>query len=383
MRVLLIATYEGMSGASYSLLGMLENYKKMGLYPYVILIKHGEMETYLEEYGIPYKIIRGFVWVSPLTTKITIKQRFIRKIKEILNWVADLRIAYFIKKNQIELLHINAFTADVGYCAARLTNVKCVWHIREFVEEDLGKKHWNEKKALKELEHADKVIAISQSVKDKFSSKVPKADITVVYNGISTDEYIKKRVNAPFEKDEVTITIAGRIDKGKGHEELLKAMYLLKQEGVNNLKLQIVGVGQNDGFVDSLKNYIIEKDLSDCITFLGYRKDVSTIFKNSDIVVVASKAEAFGRVTVEAMMAGALVIGADTAGTKELIKTLYGLLYQQGSSISLAKIIRYALENKKEMQIIASEARNYALHNFTAEQNAKKMVKVYKTLLKG
>ena len=36
----------------------------------------------------------------------------------------------------------------------------------------------------------------------------------------------------------------------------------------------------------------------------------------ADVSVVTSRCEAFGRVTVEAMLTGNLVLGADSAGTK-------------------------------------------------------------------
>ena len=53
-----------------------------------------------------------------------------------------------------------------------------------------------------------------------------------------------------------------------------------------------------------------------------------------DIALVASCSEAFGRVTVEAMLAGMLVIGADVAGTSELIcDGVNGILYEDDNQI--------------------------------------------------
>src|SRR5699024_8924720 len=93
------------------------------------------------------------------------------------------------------------------------------------------------------------------------------------------------------------------------------------------------------------------------------------------------KAEAFGRVTVEAMLAGALVIGANTEGTAELIDGKYGLLYNQGDFMSLFQKIKYAIDNQEEMKEIASLSKRYALQNFTATINCNNICKIYKELL--
>ena len=104
------------------------------------------------------------------------------------------------------------------------------------------------------------------------------------------------------------------------------------------------------------------------------------MYKKADSAIVASKAEAFGRVTVEAMMAGTLVIGANTAGTKELIGENYGLLYEQGNAIDLADKIIYAMQNSEKMSLIAKNAREYSLQRFSAGRNAREIFDVYETI---
>lgn len=57
----------------------------------------------------------------------------------------------------------------------------------------------------------------------------------------------------------------------------------------------------------------LEKD----VLFLGYRKDVYKLMEEATALVVSSRFEGFGFITVEAMYNHCLVIGKNTAGTKE------------------------------------------------------------------
>lgn len=382
MNVLYIATYEGLSGASYSLIGMIKELRKIGINPLVVLLKDGKLRPKLEENNIPYIIIRGYPWVIAENKRNNLKNKVFWMIKRIINCIADRKISKVIRYNKIDIVHINAFTASVGLKAAHKNNIPCIWHIREFVEEDLKKVFWNKNRAIKYLATADQSIAISKSVYEKFKKQSPSSNIKVVYNGVLNKDYQEARKNKIFEETPIKILISGRIDPGKGHEELIDALQQLVAKGVN-VRLRVAGVSQSKEYEAYIKKKVNNLNLEQNITFLGFRNDLPDLYKDSDITVVASKAEAFGRVTVEAMMAGSLVIGADTAGTKELIQQDYGLLYKQGDSTDLVNKILYALEHKDEMRIIANTARNYALQYYTAERNAQEIFELYEMVMKN
>ena len=382
MNVLYVATYEGLSGASYSLLGMICELREKGVNPFVILLKDGKLRQKLEENNIPYLIVRGYPWVIASDRKTKFRDKLFWIAKKIMNYLADKKVETIIRKKQIDVIHINAFTAAVGVNAAKKTGIPCIWHIREFVEEDLKKEFWNKKKSLFYLSKADIAIAISESVYNKFKAESPKSNIVVVYNGVPNREYLRIRDQEILNNDVVNVLIPGRIDPGKGHEELIDAIELLVKKEKANVHLKIAGVSQSKEYGNYIKEKVRASDLDNNIEFLGYRDDLPDLYKKADIVVVASRAEAFGRVTVEAMMAGCLVIGADTAGTKELIQSKYGLLYEQGVSTDLAEKILFAMKNKEKMKKIANNAREHALNCYSAKRNAQDILKLYDKCLK-
>ncbi|MDE6784219.1 MAG: glycosyltransferase family 4 protein [Ruminococcus sp.] len=383
MNILYIATYEGLSGASFSLLGLVLEMQKQKNNVHVVLLKDGKLKKLLEENHVPYTIVKGYPWVIRQRFQSSLKKRILWYIKKICNRVAERSIQNLICNEKFDIVHINASTAGVGAIAAKKAGIPVVWHIREFVEEDLEKVFLDKEESLSLISQSDAVIAISQSVYQKFYPLMTDANFHVIYNGIDQKSYLAGRTRLLFSEKIVKITIAGRIDPAKGHMDLLKAAFLLKQDGYTDFCIQIAGVSQNAAYEQSLKAFIKEKQMEDMISFLGFCTNLPAILLDSDISVVSSRMEAFGRVTVESMMAGNVVVGADSGGTSELLQNQYGILYECGSAESLAEQLRYVLTHREKMAETANIARKYALFSFTSEKNAADILNLYHQLKFG
>jgi len=379
MKVLFIATYEGMSGASHSLVRLVKHLEEEGVKSIVIIPKSGPLEKKLKNENIKYKVVRLFNWVTPINKKSSFKERLTWIIKNYINVIQEYKLARIIRFESIDILHINAITANWGFKAAKKTKTPVVWHIREFLEEDLNKTFRNSKKSLLQLNQANCVIAISNSVKKKYVNLINKPKLIKVYNGIDVNklQYNTSKLN----KTETILTLVGRIVSSKGH---LDAIYALSEviKNHNNIKLRFVGSEGDELFVNKLKTEIQSLGISNYVEFLGHVDDVSSIWRETDIALVCSKAEAFGRVTVEAMMSGALLIGANTEGTAEIISNEYGLLYEQGNYKDLALKINDALNDKERMNEIVIKAQKYAISNFTSKNNAELIHEIYINLIK-
>ncbi len=378
--MLIIATYAGISGASHSLIHLAKQLKYKGVVPIVIMPGSGPLEDLLNENDIKYKKFRLFNWVTPIIGYHSLKERLKWSLKRVINFFQEVRIFFFIKKNNIDLVHINAITADWGYIAAKISRKPIVWHIREFLEEDLAKRFWNKNKALKRLGKANSVIAISDSVANKYKRLIKDNEVIRIYNGIEYNDYDSIK-NEIFQKEYLTISLAGRFVPEKGHEEAVYAVKKLADDGVLKVKLKFYGKEGQESYIKKIKTLIKQFDLENQVEFMGYRNDMHNVWGGTDIALVCSKAEAFGRVTVEALMAGALVIGANTEGTAEIISNKYGLLYEQGNYISLAENIAYAYKNKEAAIKIASQGQKFAKEKFTAEKNAESIYNIYEKLL--
>jgi glycosyltransferase involved in cell wall biosynthesis len=100
--------------------------------------------------------------------------------------------------------------------------------------------------------------------------------------------------------------------------------------------LRIICDGNQD-YLDSLKSLATERGLTENVEFLGYISNPKEVMAQSDLFLMCSRNEAFGRVTVEAMSVGCPVVGANSGGTKEIISSNdCGRLYEPGNTKQLA-----------------------------------------------
>jgi len=383
LKILFIASDNyRISGAFLSMTNLCRILKNdFGVYTYVILPKGGNGDGLLKEAGIGHHIIKSYDWIVPLDQKRDIKTRLKMARNFIRNRFAAIKIAKFAKNERFHIIHINTTYSYVGAIAAKKVKVPCVWHLREFLEEDQGKTIWNRKKGYRLINESSRIIAISQSIFDKYNPIFEQGRLKLVYNGIDENIFYKPD-KMIFKEDKAIFIFIGNFAYHKGHMEFARACVSVAQQGFVDFEIWFVGSG----------NAIVQKEVEEYfkihgqegrIKMLGYAKNVADYYSQADISFTCSKSEAFGRVTVEAMLSGNLVIGADVGGTKELvIHGDTGLLYHQGDSEHLAKTIIYALTHKEEMSLIANRGRKHMHETMTARINANNILNVYKEILK-
>ncbi len=376
INVLFISHDSGLSGAPRSMINLATTLREYNINPYILIPSHGDIEKVLKRYKLKYFIIPYYKCFREIG-KVNILKECLWEIENI---KSIIKIISLIKKLEINILHSNSLAVDVGAVAAYFCGCKHVWHIREFMEEDYGFEHYLKKKIKFLINRADRIISISDAIKKKYSKLYRLSDIVMIHNGLPLNVYSidKKEI---FKKNNINMLISGVICRGKGQLESIEMIEHLKLLGYNNIQLYIAGTGNVD-YVKRLKDIVISKKLSNNVNFIGFHNDMKEVRLNMDIELICSKNEAFGRVTVEAMLGNLLVIAANTGGTKEIIKNrVNGLLYEQGNVTNLLDNVIFALKNKeliiKYIQRAKTDAENlYDIHN-----TAQKIVKLYEDLL--
>jgi len=109
---------------------------------------------------------------------------------------------------------------------------------------------------------------------------------------------------------------------------------------IKDYELWLVG---NDQI--GIKDIISKMQAKSQIKYLGFRSDIYKLMAESKVVVVPSEYEGFGFITVEAMLNGTMVVGRDTAGTKEQFDNGNKLI---GSEIGF----RFITENELDSQLL-------------------------------
>lgn len=351
----------------------------------VLLRKNGIGQKLLEEEGIPYKKIKSFNWIVPdkpktMFRKIELIVRTVTKpLAKLYNLYAINKIEKLIKEEKIDIVHLNTTYIYVSAVAALKCDIPIVWHLREFLEEDQKKRIWNRNKGYNLISKANTIVTISESLYEKYKKLLPDANILKIYNGIDEKYYADKH-HKIFKDEKLHILMVGTINESKGQLYAIKACKELMDQG--NIDFEFNILGEITHYANNLKKLVCKLGLEKNIKFVGQQRDTVKFYKNSDIVLVCSRFEAFGRVTVEAMMAGCLVIGANTGGTTELIQdNVTGFLYKSGDETDLANKIILANKNRINSTKIAENGRNYMLNHMTAYENAKRVYSVYKKIL--
>ena len=203
----------------------------------------------------------------------------------------------------------------------------------------------------------------------------------LVYNGIaSTEEFDRLyKQESPSTSDDkpYTFALVGVIHPNKGQETAIRAFNVLFDTH-SKIRLLIVGNGETA----HLKKLAQELGISNQVEFWGHIDNPYKAYLAADAVLMCSKNEGMGRVTVEAMSARRPVIGYDNAGTSEIIKHEYtGLLYK-GEHEALAMCMKRFIENPNWAKKLGDNAWHIARKEYSIETYSKKIYEIIVSVVK-
>lgn len=373
MNICYVLATSDLEGATRSLLDLLECSESKTFKSYIIIPnKNQKLENELKIRNIEYKYIKS------CTEHDT---GFIKNfIKKIINTIACYRIKKFLLAKKINLVHNNSIISIVGMKAAKDLHIIYICHIREMAEKGLNISFIDKNKVIYYLNNAIFNIAISKNIEDTYK-KVINNKIIQIYDGLKINNYYIKNKRI-LDKKVYNLFLAGRITKNKGQFEAVKAINYIKKNTSYKVNLKIVGNVSDNIYYNDIVRFINDNNLEENIKLIPFAVDLKEERMDSDISLTCSYAEALGRVTIEGMLAGELVIGSNNYGTKELIKDgVNGLLYKTGDYKDLANKIIYAIENKDIVRKIAVEGQKYAINNFDTEKQSRKVIEEYKKII--
>lgn len=178
-----------------------------------------------------------------------------------------------------------------------------------------------------------------------------------------------------FASDALLIGVVARFDPMKDHDNLLKALSLLKARGVVPACL-LVGAGMVADNAE-LAARIARLGLADQVRLLGRRSDIPAVMNALDLHVMSSLSEAFPNVVAEAMACGTPCISTDV-GDAALIVGSTGWIVPPSDPEALAAAIEALLaeHGTPAWEARRTAARRQVEQNFCIEQ----MVKSYRTV---
>jgi glycosyltransferase involved in cell wall biosynthesis len=374
MTICFISHSSGTGGAERVLLETVEALKQRGAECRVLLPEYGELGEDLDKLGVPFAVLSFPMWMSRGRTGPL--QRLKVALGTLINAVS---IALKIHRWKCDIVYSNTVTVCVGALAARLLGLPHIWHLHEFGKEDQGLSFlFGDRFSLAIVNNlSERCVCVSQTLARKYRSHINPAKIVVVYPSmqrfLGDDENCDYNGSATRHNARFRCVIAGALMEGKGQEDGVLAMAHLRKTGIQ-AELLIVGEGI-PGYRRRLEALVSANGLESQVTFVGRVKNAFPIMQTSDAVLVCSKSEAFGRVTVEGMLARKPVIGARAGATEELIKDgVTGLLYEPGDALDLADQIQYLCGNPAVAETLGNAGHQWAEELFTAERYGNELI---------
>lgn len=378
MKVLFVTHCTDLSGANSSMLQLIQELRENhGVDPFVIYPKIYEKSGRTIEDVLIEKNIKGFS--HPMIIFQRSKVGILHKLYFIIfGFIYLSHILFKLRRLNFDLVHSNSSVIDFGQYIALWKNIPHIWHFREVAAISFNYKSVLGVAYQKWIYHkSTKIIAISKNVREEFEGLIPLSKTIVVYNGIP----VPTHVHLPNHDSEVVnICIVGRLEANKNQMEAVKALKLLVDDGIRNIKLFIVG-NDKTPYGDGLRSFVRKNKLEDYCELTGVRSDVGDLMAGMNIGLMLSKHEAFGRVTVEYMMHGLSVIVSDTGANPEIVNNgVTGLVYSYGKDIELKNQLKELICDKEKRKMLSEKGREYAIKYFTSKQNSDSIFEIYKSL---
>jgi glycosyltransferase involved in cell wall biosynthesis len=235
------------------------------------------------------------------------------------------------------------------------------------------------------LRHAALLLPVSRFTAEKLATVHGMTRLAILHNAIPQE--FERLLTAPAgaagaegeavpgERLLLSVGSLTRAHAYKGFDTVLRALPLARQR-VPNLRYVIVGEGDDRA---RLENLARELGLENCVTFARSvsNAQLAEYYRACDALVLPSKTarragawegEGFGRVYVEAALAGKPVVGSRQGGAAEaVLDGQTGLLVDPTSVEETARAITALLENPTAATQMGQQGREWARERFTEE----------------
>lgn len=355
-KVLIVFHDSDFSGGTRALVDLLDSWLEDSDKEFYCLMPRfdGQAIDYLKDKNV--KIIKCRYWQAVRYGN----ENVIKCLKLYLKFFASYFIASAIaftkiKKLNIDIVYTNTSSVYVGAVISKIIDKPHIWHVREYVGKDRAvvtllpvKWHYNYLN-----KNADAVINISQTACDYYRNFLNKNKVVRIYDDVT--KY--KTTIMPWNNVKNNLLFVGNIIEGKGQLIAIKAMRILMDRKIH-CTLSVVGPIIDETYYSSILRYVSENELTDVIDFPGKINNINEQRGKYGIAIIASTNEPFGRVTVEGMQAGQVVIGADSGCTQEIITDgENGFLFGPGDEGELANLIeKVILEDEEIITILRNNA---------------------------
>ena len=197
------------------------------------------------------------------------------------------------------------------------------------------------------LRHVDAVVAISEAVRATLlAAGFPSAEVKVVPSGVDADE-VRRAAAVPLDlraklglpADAPIAANVAQLDPSKDQRTLIQAARAARANRPD-LHWVIAGDGPERR---ALAAEVRRLELSDRVHLIGHASQPDALLRESDVVVMSSRAEGLGTVVLHALALGKPVVATAGGGLSEIVPPRW--LVPVGDADALARRVLEALDH--------------------------------------
>ena len=272
------------------------------------------------------------------------------------------KLIHLIIKNNIDVIDIcSPKFYWVASLAGRLTN-KTVMLTRNVPYRKKGLKKYINTLLYDKL--IDNIVAVSDKIKRELREDfdIPEQKITVIYDGIELNQFNQQQTNKRDNAKHFRAAVISRLDENKGLECFINAIPIIIRT-ISPIHFMIVGTGSIE---QKLKEQTNKLNLSDSVTFTGFRKDIPEILSEVDITIMPSPEEGMSMSALESMASGKPVVATTGSGLADIISNFRsGMIVKPNNSNDLAEGVITLLQSNYRQ--VGKEARAIVENKFSLQ----------------
>lgn len=227
------------------------------------------------------------------------------------------------------------------------------------------------------------LISVSNATKKSLlmsrSINSERINMPVIHNQVSPSE---SQSNFDFREflslpnGVLLIGIIGRVERYKGHLDLITALGTLPKLYLEKLHIVVVGSGE-EMEVNALKDFAAAYGVNENVHFSGYLDEPSScLIEQLDLCAMLTRSfEGFGLTIIEAMQVGTPVLATDVGAVSEFLDEKSGKIIQPSAPGAIAAALKELVDNPD----IYSKRATYA--KAKVPKNAKEMAKSYRLMM--
>ncbi len=317
------------------------------------------------------------------------------KLKSPVSFLVIARLAAYVMRNRIDIIHTHTFNAHVwGAAAAKITGAKLVEHVHDFryLDPDDFKRRRGASRQYKYVKFlknvSDKVIVLTKQNRDfliknglyapekveEIQNGIPLSDDT--FNGDHLRNELRRKMGIG-EKDFVIVTPC-RIAPEKNLELIMRIAPKVCDKCSNAIFL-IYGDGPLlKEFREQCKDHTIKSK----VRMMGFHKEMYDLLRAADVFLLPSFLELHSIAALEAMsMKVPVVISKDVGCNNEFINNWdNGVLLDPFSDDDWADTLIKLAENKELREIMGKRGYQLCRERFDIIKNAKAIEGIYAEL---